>query len=691
MPASKKPFPLREGEKLGAMRTITFPGVSRVRQLNDEERAARGITTREDARGRTLYSVAVSSETEVERWFGVEILGHGPGEIVMDRFDNGAQLLMDHDPCDVVGVIERGTTTIGKDKVMRTDVRFSSSARATEVRADVDEEIRSSISVGYFIHDWEVSEREVGEDANGRPMFEDVYRITSWEPAEVSIVAIPADVSVGVGRSASGAVAPEQTGTDTEARNMDEEQKKAAEAAARAAEESRTATATATAAGREGRSREVSEILKMAKQNNMGDRAAKWIEDGLSADAVARAILDEHAERAKAGTAQAAAENVGNRMDRKDRRRYSYQRAIRMGAGMVARERGDSAEESFSREKFDGLEAEVHQQLAKDRANSQLDFRGGVLVPMDLRSDEERWLDYERRSLDSKTVTKGTETVFERAGEMIELLRNVSVLGRMGTRFLGGLSGPIAFVKQTGGLSVYWVGENPPADVTSSDIAFALVNMVAKTMQATTGYTRQLLVQTSLDIEQMIREEFSIAHALKLDKSGLYGIGANGEPTGIYNWPDVNVKPVGGTPDLEDVIGTEILVAEDNALLGNVGWVTTPGLAGKMRQTLEFAAAGARPLWDGNLFEGNLGGYRAMTSNQVSKTMTGSAETGGNEHGCVFGNFSDQIVGLFQSMELIVDPYAQKKRGIIEVTSFQMADIICRHGESFAKWTGATG
>jgi hypothetical protein len=38
-----------------------------------------------------------------------------------------------------------------------------------------------------------------------------------------------------------------------------------------------------------------------------------------------------------------------------------------------------------------------------------------------------------------------------------------------------------------------------------------------------------------------------------------------------------------------------------------------------------------------------------------------------------------------------VDPYRLKKQGLIEVTSFQMLDILVRRGESFCKSTGATG
>jgi hypothetical protein len=48
------------------------------------------------------------------------------------------------------------------------------------------------------------------------------------------------------------------------------------------------------------------------------------------------------------------------------------------------------------------------------------------------------------------------------------------------------------------------------------------------------------------------------------------------------------------------------------------------------------------------------------------------------------------LIGTWGALELVVDPYALKKQGMIEVTSFQLADIALRHGQSFTKDTGAT-
>jgi hypothetical protein len=95
-------------------------------------------------------------------------------------------------------------------------------------------------------------------------------------------------------------------------------------------------------------------------------------------------------------------------------------------------------------------------------------------------------------------------------------------------------------------------------------------------------------------------------------------------------------------------------------------------------------------IFDGRYDDGLMNGYRAVASSNVSAVMNGSAATGGAEQGLIFGNWSDLLIGTWGALELVTDPYSKKKQGLIEVTSFQLADIAVRHGASFAKATGAT-
>jgi len=157
-----------------------------------QDRSERSFTLEKqsiDAESRTV-ELAFSSESPYERWWGVEILDHGSSSMRTERLSKAAPLLMDHEWTDQVGVIE--SFRIDSDRVGRAVVRFSKSARGEEIFQDVLDGIRQNVSVGYQIHDLKMESEKDGLET---------YRVTDWEPMEISIVSIPADVSVGVGRN----------------------------------------------------------------------------------------------------------------------------------------------------------------------------------------------------------------------------------------------------------------------------------------------------------------------------------------------------------------------------------------------------------------------------------------------------------------------------------------------------------
>jgi HK97 family phage major capsid protein len=110
-----------------------------------------------------------------------------------ERLTSGAALLADHDSRDQIGVVESFSVDAADGKA-RAKVRFSKSARGQEMYQDVIDGIRRNVSVGFSIHKLVLEEEN--EEGN------DLYRADDWEPFELSIVSIPADISVGVGRSA---------------------------------------------------------------------------------------------------------------------------------------------------------------------------------------------------------------------------------------------------------------------------------------------------------------------------------------------------------------------------------------------------------------------------------------------------------------------------------------------------------
>ena len=170
-------------------------------------RSATVVRSGIDLEARTV-ELAFSSETDcVERWFGIEVLGHAQGEVNLARLTNGAPVLWDHNKRDQRGVVV--SARIDADGIGRAVVRFSRSPAGEQLFQDIADGIVAKVSVGYSVEGLQLVE-ERGDVP--------VYRITAWTPFEISMVSIPADDTVGVGRGgefrAADFPAPQSPGTN---------------------------------------------------------------------------------------------------------------------------------------------------------------------------------------------------------------------------------------------------------------------------------------------------------------------------------------------------------------------------------------------------------------------------------------------------------------------------------------------
>lgn len=152
-----------------------------------------GIKTRAIDEEKRTIELAFSSDKPIDRGHYREILDHSPQAVRLDRLRDGGPVLIDHDNSvrSQVGIVE--TVSIGSDMIGRAVVRLGTDALSEEIFQKVQSGIIRHISVSYRIY----GERFEEEEEGGL----DVFRITDWEPLEVSFVAVPADSSVGVGRS----------------------------------------------------------------------------------------------------------------------------------------------------------------------------------------------------------------------------------------------------------------------------------------------------------------------------------------------------------------------------------------------------------------------------------------------------------------------------------------------------------
>lgn len=594
-----------------------------------------------DEEARTV-SISFSSEHPVERWFGTEVLDHAPESVNLGRLNDGAPLLLGHNWDDQIGVVENAS--ICADKVGRALVRFGRSARAQEILQDVIDGIRTKISVGYRIDEMilEKSDKETG----------DTYRATRWTPHEISIVPIPADPSVGVGRGAEveHEIVVRGLPGETPTEESPEEEREMPDINV---EEVRKTEAAA-----------VREIIALGEKCDCREDATKFIADGKSPDDFRQFVLEF--KWGKTGNIREVQDTPDLGLTEKEARSYSFLRAMNAAAS------GDW--------KQAGFEMECSRAMAdKLKRDPQ-----GFFIPHDVMTiDGKR--DYVSIGLTNHTGEKTVATDLL-AGSFIEMLRNSMMVKQMGARTLAGLVGDIAIPRQTGGATAYWLTEDQNS--TDSVQAFDQLTMTPKTISGQTQVTRKLLMQSSIDVENLIRQDLATTLALAIDVTALHSDGTGNRPKGIVGTSGIATVALGANglaPAYANIVDMETEVAVDNALFGSVGYLTNAKVRGKLKKTFINTTGGETPVWQKGEGPGwgEMNGYRAGVSNQVASNLTKGTSSGVCS-AIFFGNWADLLIGMWGGLDVIVDPYSGSSSGRIKVVMFQDLDMLIRHPESFS-------
>jgi len=560
-------------------------------------------------------TLSFSSEDPYERYWGIEILDHSTTSVNMERLNNSAPLLFNHNRDEVIGVVEFAKI---EDKRGIAVVRFGNSEKAKEVFSDVVDGIMKNVSVGYQIDEMKLESEKDGMET---------YRVTGWQPFEISIVSIPADNTVGVGRGAEDLkeLDVKILNQKREVTIVDEEQKKALELK-QATEAARTAERT-----------RVREISAIGTKHKLGDLATKAIEDGTDTDDFRTLVLE------KLGSAKPVdTKTAGIQMSEKEVQGYSFSRALHAAiTGDWSKAENEKAASN-----------KVAKMLGKDSR--------GFYVPHQVL----------KRDL---TTTAGAAIVDTNAGgaSFIEILRNKLVIAKLGGQVLSGLSGNVAIPKQTGSATAYWIDEG--ANTTASELGLGLIELKPKTVSAKTAYTRQMLLQGNPDVENLVMNDLAINIALAIDKAAISGTGLAGQPLGILNTTGVNAvdcSTLAGGLTWNKAVEFDTLIATDNADVGNMNFISGAGVTGKLKTTLKSANGSAYLLE-----KGEVNGYNHTRTNQVAANTL------------LFGDFSQMITGLWGGLDIMIDPYEKADSGGIVIRAFQSVDIGVRYAEAFSAAT----
>lgn len=619
-----------------------------------------------------------SSEEPCDMWYGKEILSHAPGAMRSGVRQGSMPLLFNHKRDDLLGIVE--SIELGADRRGYVTVRFGKDERGDWALNQCDDGILVNASFQYRVFKFE-------EDVEN-----DLYTATDWEPYEISLVTVPADPTVGVGRSldetAPRAAAQAHQPQPAPADNMEQQHMYKHRHSPRVLRNQADDGATGGAAGgvavatpvdhaalrtqgAEDERNRINEIDALCRSHNVPDELRTGlIKKGASISEARGAVLDMQLKRQAAPVANMG-EGYAPDMSQREKANYSMLRAI--NAAM----KGDW--------KGAGFELEVSNDIGKRMGKPTNGFYMPTNIPFAERAQ------YAAGAQATGGAMVATNLL---SGSFIDILRNRARVLQLGATVLSGLVGNVDIPRQTGASSTFWVTES--GNLTESEATFDKVSLAFKSIGTYSAVTRQMLMQSTPDIEMLARADLISQIALGIDLAALSGTGTSGQPLGIANMSGVG-SVVGGTNGaqltIDHLIDMETAVAAANADVDSMAYLANAKSVGWLKK---LKSTTGQYLWTNSPggqrsgTPGEINGYPVARTNQARSNLTKGTSTGVASE-LFFGNWAELLIGEWGVLEILPNPYDSTlfKQGGVLLRAMQSCDIGARHTASFSTMSDA--
>lgn len=284
-------------------------------------------------------------------------------------------------------------------------------------------------------------------------------------------------------------------------------------------------------------------------------------------------------------------------------------------------------------------------------------FRAGNARDMELRVPLEEIMS---RDLGATVPGLGAGLIGVKTYGRSDLL-SWSVCARAGALFLTGLDAN-ATLWQIGTLPVpSWVPEGTV--VSNSDPGFLGFNVTPHRISAMLYVSKQLLAQTSEELDRILIADISRQLGSYLDQCALYGTGsANHQPLGLANVSGVSAIPITQTDFHTSFCQAEATIEVADVSMDSYAVLASPG-AKELLRTQPAFTGGHLPVW--NLLR------NPQSSPEVS------------DNRCFVGAWSMMTFCLWGSLEVLINPFTFADTNRVRISATLLADVGVRLPAAF--------
>ena len=390
--------------------------------------------------------------------------------------------------------------------------------------------------------------------------------------------------------------------------------------------------------------KEVAEIVALGNQHNMSVEAQQFIENGNSLEQFRKHILDNISNDEPLPVMEAPMINKGTN------EQYSISNAIR---GCV-----DA--------KYRGFEHEVSQDLQRKQT---LKNEHGIIIPTEA-------------VLGQRTMTVGNlggnVSSISDASKLIPFVQRQGVYSSIGLTEFNGFSSDVKIPRGTSVATASFLSLDGTTAITEGTPTMDSVNFSPTSLACFTEVSQKLILQSSVDMDNYLRNLMSESIANKLDLAVIHGSGSSNQPTGMLNATGINTETYSSAIAYADLANALSTLANDGIPLNAVSWVVNPAefaslqVKDKGTDTGQFLLeTGSNPN-DINQV-GTMLGYPCYVSDSVP---SGEVLLCRGQH---------SALGFFGGLELDVNPFQDFAKAVVGIRAIQDFDFQVLNANSICK------